>query len=475
MATFGYDEASKYFSLLAKDIKSGNDVKLGVKGNGFTSKRPEFESPKSVTFDKKKFEKLDNLSGEKLITALKKKDNDYLTGGDGIKYRFTQIFKGTYSGQVVKINTAQQEQITLKIIEEVLNKNTKKYKDLQSMFDDKSSGLKKIFPSLRDSGDWWNHFELQFNTINDVKDFPSAKYDVFSYTDFMDFITKIVTVDNKWYSKKDSWNPADIWLIKSGKLKKYTDEISDATYVSEVNKILRVAYNNRDICGISLKKSNLKELRFEEVNLESNAKDLKLPNVVVDDIKLDCTFKNGQFTSKTSYLFVKEGTAGFKLAYKSNTGDTNLGNITYEFLATSGASAFLGKVPKDRLKKMIKTFIGKDGSSSAKKMPQHQFLPKKWSYRVKGVWDKKVSIIKSQFPKYDIKELDKFVENLEEAYDQGITPNTATIMQMVEFTYLLAMMQKKSGDVLQEFATSCFYFAQKKGQKYDFGPFGKLY
>ncbi len=218
-------------------------------------------------------------------------------------------------------------------------------------------------------------------------------------------------------------------------------------------------------------------MRFEEVNLESNAKDLKLPKVVVDDIKLDCTFKGGQFTSKTSYLFVKEGTAGFKLAYKSNTGDTKLGNITYEFLATSGASAFLGKVPKDRLKKMIKTFIGKDGASSAKKMPQHQFLPKKWSDRAEKVWSKKVKIINAEFKYAEIKELNNFVENLKTAYtkDKGITPNTATIMQMVEFTYLLAMMQKKSGDVLQEFATSCYYFAQKKGQKYDFGPFGKLY
>jgi hypothetical protein len=477
MAVFNYKESGKYFSLLVKDIKSGNAVKLGASGTGFTSKRPAFTSPKSVKFNKKKFGKIENLSGDELIKKLKTKNNDYFTDENNNTYTFTQIFKGSYSGQVANINTAQQEQITLKIIEEVLSDKTPHYKTLDEMFTDTKSGMQKIFKRESMSDEWWKHFELQFNTINDVKDFPSAKYDVFSYTDFMDFITKIVTVDNKWYSKKDSWNPADIWLIKSGKLKKYTDEISDATYVSEVNKILRVAYNNRDICGISLKKSNLTELRFEEVNLESNAKDLKLPDVVVDDIKLDCTFKDGQFTSKTSYLFVKEGTAGFKLAYKSNTGDTNLGNITYEFLATSGASAFLGKVPKDRLKKMIKTFIGKDGASSAKKMPQHQFLPKKWSYRVKRVWDKKVSIIKSQFPKYDIKELDKFVENLEEAYtkDKGITPNTATIMQMVEFTYILAMMQKKSGNVLQEFATSCFYFAQKKGQKYDFGPFGKLY
>jgi hypothetical protein len=297
----------------------------------------------------------------------------------------------------------------------------------------------------------------------------------------MDFITKIVTVDNKWYSKKDSWNPADIWLIKKGKLREYTDAISKSKHVGEVNRILRIAYSRKHICGISLKKSNLTKLNFEEVNLELRPGKQDLPDVIVDKIKLDCTFndKTKQFTSKTSYLFVKEGTVGFKLAYKSNTGDTNLGNITYEFLATQGASAFLGKVPKDRLKHMIKTFLAEDGVNGAKKMPQHQFLPKKWTRRAELVWSEKVKIINAEFKYAEIKDLNNFVKNLKTAYGGGdITPNTATIMQMVEFTYILAMMQRKKEqgkNKLQEFATSCFYFAQKKGQKYEFGPFGKLY
>ena len=53
------------------------------------------------------------------------------------------------------------------------------------------------------------------------------------------------------------------------------------------------------------------------------------------------------------------------------------------------------------------------------------------------------------------------------------------MMQMVEFTYQMAQMkQKKSesaGDMLQEFLTKAYYFAQKRGQIYNFGPFGKLY
>lgn len=473
MAVFNYKESGKYFSLLAKDIKSGNAVKLGASGTGFTSKRPSFTSPKSVKFNKKKFGKIENLSGDELIKKLKTKNNDYFTDENNNTYTFTQIFKGSYSGQVANINTAQQEQITLKIIEEVLSDKTPHYKTLDEMFTDTKSGVQKIFKRESMSDEWWKHFELQFNTIEDVKDFPSSKYDVYSYTDFMSFITKIVTVDNNWYSKKDSWNPADIWLIKNRKLKKYTDAISKSNHIAEVNKILKIAYKRKDICGISLKKSNLEKLRFEEVNLELRPGKQTLPKVEVTDIKLDCTFdpKKGQFTSKTSYLFVEEGTVGFKLAYKSNTGDNKLGNITYEFLASAGASAFLGKVPKDKLKKMISS----SGVPGAKKMPQHQFLPKKWSDRVERVWNRKVEIIKKEFSKHDIKELDGFVENLKRVYHDGMTPNTATIMQMVEFTYILATMQKKSGNVLQEFATSCFYFAQKKGQKYDFGPFGKLY
>ena len=60
------------------------------------------------------------------------------------------------------------------------------------------------------------------------------------------------------------------------------------------------------------------------------------------------------------------------------------------------------------------------------------------------------------------------------------------MMQMIDFTFILALMRtqevmdtidgtifKKS--LLQQFLTKSYYFAQKRGVKYNFGPFGKLY
>ena len=47
------------------------------------------------------------------------------------------------------------------------------------------------------------------------------------------------------------------------------------------------------------------------------------------------------------------------------------------------------------------------------------------------------------------------------------------MMQMVDFTWILAKLKNQSN--LIKFATLCYYFAQKRGVKYNFGPFGKLY
>ena len=464
MATFGYDEASKYFSLLAKDIKAGNAVKLGVKGDGFTSKRPEFKSPKSVTFNKKKFGKLDNLAGEKLITALKKKDNDYLTGDDGIKYRFTQIFKGTYSGQVKKISTSQQEQITLEIFKEVYTNTTKNYKTFGKMFDEHPK-IKKIFPELRSNDQWWNHFELQFNEIDSIKDLTVGKYDVYEYTKFMKYITDFVTKDNKWYTSKDSWNPADIWLIDKSELKKYTDLIDEAKSIQRVNRILKVAANKRHIVGISLKKSDGKKLNFEWLNL--NFKANKLPNVEFIELKCNTKYdeKTKTFESKTSTFRVKDGSVVFELSFRSN--QSKLNNITYEFKKVGG-SAQLGKVPKDQMSKWLEEQL-------LIKLPAATDLDKTFN---KKYWNHIVSKIKSQ--SNDLNMVYKFndkevLSNIEDSYSEGLSIKNGIFLQMLEFVYILADYNKKSRNDLNEFATMCFYFAQKKGVKYGFGPFGKLY
>ena len=60
----------------------------------------------------------------------------------------------------------------------------------------------------------------------------------------------------------------------------------------------------------------------------------------------------------------------------------------------------------------------------------------------------------------------------------------STMMQMVDFLNILQLLidklgktERKNKDIIsfEEVLTEVFYYAQKKGQKWDFGPFGKLY
>ena len=46
-------------------------------------------------------------------------------------------------------------------------------------------------------------------------------------------------------------------------------------------------------------------------------------------------------------------------------------------------------------------------------------------------------------------------------------------MQMVDFVYILGKLKENRN--FEKFISLCYYYAQKKGQRYNFGPFGKLY
>jgi hypothetical protein len=322
----------------------------------------------------------------------------------------------------------------------------------------------------------------------------------------MKYISDLVTKDMDLYSQKDSWNPADIWLIKSkaseSKWKKKLDAIAEElktgkdaknrigqytedSYlaIQHINFLLRQAHKDRDIVGISLKKSDGKTLNYTEFNLQT-AKGYKgdLPEIKFNGIKLDCSYdkKNHKFESKTSYVYVKDKTDdAYKLAYKSNTG-TGVGNITYEFLPVGKASAQLGKVPKDELKKWLKEQVDlyKGTEKLEVRMPQTKKLPPKWTDSDLALRKKKVELIKKQFghwPEVNVPALDNYITNLADSYlhGPGVTEANSSIMQMVDFTWILAKLQEQ--DKLTNFITLNFYFAQKKGITYNFGPFGKVY
>lgn len=346
--------------------------------------------------------------------------------------------------------TQQQELVTLKIFEELLSSKTKNYKKFEQLLPE----LLEIYPNIMAERSWYNSFELQFYQIEKETKLPNNHFNVYIRDGgFMDYITELVNTKFK-ITKKDSWNPADIWLIRSSKLPNYKKALDDAVSVLECNFILIEAFNKMDIVGISLKKNNGKKLSYDLINLTNTTKDLDVSySTFVLNIPYGQNSKT--FNSLTSQLEVKYDNTIYKMGVKSNTGP--IGNITYEFVA-SGAAAFLGKVPKD----MLKIELKKD----KQRMPEHTHFMK----FDKKDFEKKLKVIMAKKSLFTVKgDLKLFVSQLEQAWTTGRTKDVTTISQIVTFAFIIANMTEKRR---KEFIRDLFFMSQKKGDL--FGPFGKL-
>jgi len=510
MSKFAYNKIGQYGHEVLAHIEKNKGVLKAIDGIDYT-----IDISRNSTYAKSGGfkEQVNNNQFAELESWLKKNQFEVVSPHTRDKkfekLGWTEIEKSVFSSKTLKISTAQQENITLLIIKNVLGDDTQTWKSFDDMFHAKNSEIQKIFPELPKLTEWWANFELQFNEIAKIGKFPNSSYGVYLYDDpgnFMDYISNLVTKDLNLYTKKDSWNPADIWLIKSNVIKQQyiakfdaikeeLDKGDKSKYVADryqairdINFHLKEAYAKKDIVGISLKKSDGKRLHYTEFNLQTNAEKQKLPDVKFKSISLNCSYDkmNNQFTSKTSQVFVDDGPRGaYKLGFKSNTG-MGIGNITYEFLPDAPASAFLGKVPKDQLKswlvEQIKTLKKGVLQSENIQMPQGINLNTEWSKEYETEWDTKVAFIKKQFKipsELTAISLDNFVENLKDSYLYGgLSEKNSSMMQMVEFVWILAKLRanKKHGsNNLILFLTLAYYYAQKKGQKYNFGPFAKVY
>jgi len=418
----------------------------------------------------------------------------------------------------ISIDTAQQEKISALIFEQVLNKKTKKWKNFEIMYNDPKSGLKKIHPDLKipnyKKDDWWKHFNLQFEEIDKTTKLPSNHFEVFNRDGgFMDFISKLVTrgdggsLLSKEYAKfsqKDSWNPADIWLIDTapnGPFKKATKQLEEATTIAKINDILRIAFNKNVIVGISLKKSRgvTGKLLYEKVNLYTTVKQQRLPIVKIKNIEFDPYYERGGFPSVTSNIIFEDNEKRiYYLTFRRNR--SVIGDITYEFLEKS-MPAQIGKIPKDRfaqeLAKMNLKYPSKDDhkqyvdSHWKKSKAGATKLLNKYMWRVGSRSKTRVKLAR---PKKISKEewqveLDKkteknlqlqwrdFVPNMKKSWSKkGVWLGNVSMMQMCDFLYVLSLVMDKKGEKqFERFMTDLFYYAQKKGQKWDFGPFAKLY
>ena len=387
--------------------------------------------------------------------------------------------------------TGMQERATAFILQRAF-KDNKRFNSVEDIIKDKitKDGLEKIFKmgnkqifkfdlpvqSKTPEDTWLSTFYLQQKRL--LKEFSGANFTVFNRDGgFMKFITDIIK-DKFGVSRKDSWNPADIFLIKQkdvfkNRIIKELAGPSGTQTIKELNAIMRSMFEKREVVGISLKKISNKVAQYEEINVDNEF--YKRLEQKSGDYSLKLDLNKDRFKTKDSNIFLfdvnNKEIAKFQL--KGNT-TSRLSNLVFEPVERAAGSARLGKAPLQLVAKLA-AFYNKDIYNQETKnnanYPQDntQFLKRQKEYE--KIYDRlsKNPLVKEMGVRNNV----EFLNNFQEAFS-GPEPWIANIklMQMYFIDKVLQLDSKKR----DEFLTDLLFVSQKKGDKvFDFGPFGKLY
>ena len=394
--------------------------------------------------------------------------------------------------------TAMQELATAFICKRAF-KDNKKFDSPESIIKDVTTkkGLEDIFTYQRKKllkftlpiqnktpeDKWLNTFYLQQKKL--LTEFSNAKFTVFNREGgFMKFITDLIK-DKFGISRKDAWDPADIWLIKDSpkfrnQIKKEIDGPRGTQTIKELNAIMRSMFMKREIVGISLKLISGKTAKYEEVNVTDaffkklenmqGEFDFKVSKIVC---KLNLKDKN-QFATQDTNIFLKDAEKEIaKFQIKGNE-TSRLSNLKFEGTELAFAGARLGKAPLNLVEK-LSSMVDKDLYNNNTKQNKNYPTSASEYQKVKGSYEKMFEIlVKSPLVKeIGVKTKTEFSTNIIKVFN-GPVPHIANV-KLMQVYYIQRLLQLKEQD-RDEYLTDLLFIAQKKGNKvFDFGPFGKLY
>jgi hypothetical protein len=393
------------------------------------------------------------------------------------------------SGKLTKsvAGTQEQELGSAFIFRRALNDNAgwKEWQDIVKD-DDTYPELVKIFKgSVPDS--WLiSYFAQSKVLLDEVK--PPKMSEFNRDGGFMGFITG--ELNRKFgISKKDTWNPADIWII-NGNLNNIKQRIKNKIEgknqtIQQLNGVLRKMFHDEEVMGISLKKTG-PIAYYEKVNLEGLIPDTKEDNfdVPMTDFKANFMIEStGMFTQDVKIVVdaVTENKT-FTFQIKANdSGASGGSNLKFEPTAKGAGLARLGKAPVDEVAEILK-----DMNQSSSFVNKYQEYPKDEVAFSKTNKKKGEEYFRNQVlpaltrgPKKitsDISDIDQIIKNIKASYgskdDRGT--NTRCKLMGLDFFYQVSKLDENQRN---EFVTDMIFLAQKKafGKRPDFGPFGKIY
>lgn len=258
--------------------------------------------------------------------------------------------------------TAKQENATRFVCEQFIEKGKMP----------SGNAIEKIYPKYDDG--WAKTFQMQAEAL---KSFLKGKKDYEYSRDkgIMPFVEKIAT-EKCGVRTKDSWNPADIYIVKKSqkdKIQKKIKSIGDMPGSKEakldsLNEYMRSEFVKRNLVGISLKKLG-KDVRLEETNVSGNKveKIKMIKNSLRCDLDLN---KNGEFNTGELAFQIQVDETLVNVQVRAFSGGVR--ESTQMDMTGSGAAAKLGKVSsreaidpylaKNRLKRRMGTDIPKVGA-----------------------------------------------------------------------------------------------------------------
>lgn len=353
--------------------------------------------------------------------------------------------------------TSQQENASLYAIQVGIDANGFSNKKL--FYSKHKKNILKIYPDMNE--EWEDTFYEQQKTI--VKELGSTKFSHYSRDDgFMDFVSKLVKTKFN-ISKKDTWNPADIWLVND--LRKMQSVLKKISNLSQFNAVLKDMFSDKKVIGVSLKKMSGKSARWELVNTKPIIKDFDDDDYLYDLSKIRFMLDvsgDGDFVNKNTTIYISDQGKEFATISIRQSGN-NFSNLKFEGQSSVSRSARLGEVPVTMLNALMSDYgIGFNNRHTSFPKSMREFNKKK------EYWKKLFTVVKRKTIT-GIKNQTEFTANLKRTFELDAPVATSKLMQL-EFIYnILTLSDQKQS----EFITSMLFLSMKKGK--NFGPFGKLY
>ena len=477
------------------DVLDGNVILTDTSGSPFTWPNP---SGKGKMIG----------SGKDKIRVATYKVNKIFTGAEDLESKFRQLkipktktqpkkgvgfIVGEHPVQIISSGasgglqaaqiTRMQELGSAVVFRHVISKN-KNFKNAKEIAADKKlyGELLKIWQEYGlDVVDmsWLESFHKQQSALISEISKPTV-HEYNRENGFMDYISKIIGKQFK-ISKKDNWDPADIWLIRhEDRAKKIIDRIiKKSGTVDEFNAVMRSLFHNlkKDpskpaVYGISLKKIGSGDARIELSNA-SQEFFTSLDQIHMTYLHTVCdlsiTTKDGVRTLGTqdSKFVVENGEKGsYSFQIKAND-SKKISGLKYEPTMKGATAARVGKATVELVvDKMSTPYYGKtfDKASSAYPQTAAEFEREESTYRTRIS-----NVISKAHVTSNVKDVEEAIDNLYTTF--GTQPHVANskLQQITWLDQILSLPKEK----LDSFATDMVFIAKKEGTRY--GPFAKIF